>query len=223
MRDRDFAALSELDDYHLVNEDQDVRGRPLVTPKGEKLGIIQRMLVDKREERVAALVLEDGRAFPVEEVEIRGGKVVIDSGVQPRAAPPRQAGAQEMRVPIVEEEVAIGKREVERGRIRVRSRVVETPIHEEVRLREEHVDIERRPVNQPVEDADRLLQERSFEVSETAEEAVVGKRAVVKEEVVVRKEGEERVEQIDDTVRRTEVDVDRAPGRTSRDKDRRHT
>jgi stress response protein YsnF len=37
---------------------------------------------------------------------------------------------------------------------------------------------------------------------------VVAKDAVVKEEVVVRKTSDERVEDIDETVRRTEVDVD---------------
>jgi hypothetical protein len=45
-------------------------------------------------------------------------------------------------------------------------------------------------------------------MTETAEEAVVAKEARVKEELVVRKTAEEHVENIDDTVRRTEVDVD---------------
>jgi stress response protein YsnF len=52
------------------------------------------------------------------------------------------------------------------------------------------------------------FRERTVEVTETAEEAVVDKRARVVEEVVVRKGVDERVEQIDDTVRRTEVDID---------------
>jgi stress response protein YsnF len=42
-----------------------------------------------------------------------------------------------------------------------------------------------------------------------AEEAVVAKEAIVKEELVVRKDTTQRTETVDDTVRRTEVDVDK--------------
>jgi uncharacterized protein (TIGR02271 family) len=113
-------------------------------------------------------------------------------------------------IPIVQEQLAVGKRQVERGGVRVRSYVKEAPVHEQVSLREEHVDIERRPVNAALNQGDlnNAFQERSFEVTETAEEAVVAKNARVVEEVVVHKDVGERVEQIDDTVRRTEVDVD---------------
>jgi stress response protein YsnF len=53
-----------------------------------------------------------------------------------------------------------------------------------------------------------MLQDRTIEMTETAEEAVVGKEARVKEEVVVKKTAEQRTQQIDDTVRHTEVEVD---------------
>jgi uncharacterized protein (TIGR02271 family) len=119
----------------------------------------------------------------------------------------------EERIDLVEEELRVGKREVERGGVRVRSYVVETPVHEEVRLREEHVSIERRPVDHAVTGADAFT-ERSISMTETAEEAVVAKEARVREELVVRKDASERVEQIDDTVRRTEVDIDETSGTT---------
>lgn len=115
---------------------------------------------------------------------------------------------QEERIPIVEERLAVGKREVERGGARVRSYVVERPVHEQVSLREEHVSIERRPVDQPLSAADDAFRDRELEVRETAEEAVVAKEARVVEEVVIRKDQEQRTETIDDTVRHTEVDVD---------------
>jgi len=51
-------------------------------------------------------------------------------------------------------------------------------------------------------------QERTVEVTETAEEPVVRKQARVVEEVVVGKEQEERTETVRDTVRRTEVEVE---------------
>lgn len=117
-------------------------------------------------------------------------------------------------IPVVEEQLAVGKREVARGGVRVRSYVKEIPVHEQVSLREEHVDVERRAVNEPLRagDLDNAFQERTIEVTETAEEAVVAKNARVVEEVVVGKDVSERVETIDDTVRRTEVDVDRVGG-----------
>ena len=120
---------------------------------------------------------------------------------------------EEQRIPVVEEELRVGKREVERGGARVRSYVRETPVHEQVTLREEHVEVERRPVDRPVSStassgAEDLLQERSIEMRETSEEAVVQKVANVREEVVLRKTAEERTEQVDDTVRRTEVEVE---------------
>jgi uncharacterized protein (TIGR02271 family) len=124
-----------------------------------------------------------------------------------------QGRVAEERIPIVEEELRVGKREVERGGARVRSYVQETPVTEQVNLRDEHVSVERRAVNQPVSAADLergdFLQNREIEMTETAEEAVVGKEARVREEVVVRKEATERTETVQDSVRHTEVEVDR--------------
>ena len=121
-------------------------------------------------------------------------------------------------IPVVEEQLRVGKRQVEGGRVRVRSYVVETPVEEQVHLREEHVDISRRPVDRPVTAADEsMFRERTIEAEERVEEAVVSKEARVTEELVVRKEAEERTETVRDTVRRTEVDIedDRAAGRSS--------
>ena len=53
-----------------------------------------------------------------------------------------------------------------------------------------------------------LFQARVIEVQETREEAVVGKPVFVREGVVVRNSAEGHVERIEDTVRRTEVEVD---------------
>ena len=112
-------------------------------------------------------------------------------------------------IPIVEERLTVGKREVNRGRVRVRSYVVETPVQEQVALRQEHVEVERRRVDRPLTGADQaLFQERTIEATESSEEAVVAKEARVVEEVVVRKEAEERVQTVQDKVRRTEVEVE---------------
>ena len=121
-------------------------------------------------------------------------------------------------IPVIEEQLQVGKREVQRGGVRVYSHIVETPVQENVSLREEHVNVERRPSNQPVNTADAaLFKEQSIELRETAEEAVVQKSARVVEEVVISKNVSERQESINDTVRHTVVDVEQlgAPGATS--------
>ncbi|MCG5239845.1 YsnF/AvaK domain-containing protein [Azospirillum doebereinerae] len=118
----------------------------------------------------------------------------------------------EEQIPIVEETLNVGKRSVERGGVRVRSYIVETPVEETIRLRDETVTVERRPGDQAAlgsVPAD-AFRERTIEVTETDEEAVVEKAAYVRETLVVRKDVEDRTETVRDTVRRTEVEVDDA-------------
>lgn len=73
-----YEDLRELDDYQLVNEEQDLRGHSLQTSDGLHLGTIKRMLVDPDRDHVAGLVLEDDRIVPVTEIEVRDGNAVID-------------------------------------------------------------------------------------------------------------------------------------------------
>ncbi|MDR5776559.1 MULTISPECIES: DUF2382 domain-containing protein, partial [unclassified Caballeronia] len=93
---------------------------------------------------------------------------------------------------------------------RVYSRLTETPVSESVSLHEEHASIERRAVDRPATAAD--LKEGFVEIKETAEQPVVAKTARVVEEVVVGKEASNRTETVNDTVRGTEVEVERTAG-----------
>jgi len=118
-------------------------------------------------------------------------------------------------IPVVQEDIEVGKRQVDLGAVRVVSRMVETPVNESVTLREEHANIERRPVDRPVSEADLAnFREESIEVRETAEKAVVSKTARVVEEVSVGKTATEHTEQVSDSVRKTVVDVQN-DGRTT--------
>jgi len=110
-------------------------------------------------------------------------------------------------LPVIEEGIDVGKRQVETGGVRVHTKVEERPVEEQVNLREEHVNVERRPVDRPVSDANTAFQEQSFEVTEMAEQPVVQKQARVVEEVVVSKQAQEHTETIRDTVRRQDVHV----------------
>jgi uncharacterized protein (TIGR02271 family) len=117
-------------------------------------------------------------------------------------------------IPVAEERLRVGKRDVSHGRVRIRSYVVETPVEEQVTLREERVAVERRPVDRALGDAEQAFQERTIEAEERGEEAVVSKEARITEEVVVRKEAEQRTETVSDTVRQTEVEVEDERGNT---------
>jgi uncharacterized protein (TIGR02271 family) len=123
-------------------------------------------------------------------------------------------------IPVIEEELHVGKREVETGGVRVQSHTVETPVEEQVTLREEHVKVERHPVNREVTNADLAnFKEGEINVTTRAEEAVVSKEARVVEEVEIGKTVSERAETVRDTVRHTEVDVDETGTNTTRDTD----
>ncbi|HYD99616.1 MAG TPA: YsnF/AvaK domain-containing protein [Alphaproteobacteria bacterium] len=112
-------------------------------------------------------------------------------------------------IPVVEEELHVGKREVRRGGVRVHSRVREIPVEERVTLRDETVNVERRAVDRPIEAGEAVFQDRDIEVTETDEEAVIAKQARVTEEIVVSKGVDIHEETVRDTVRKTEVDIDR--------------
>jgi uncharacterized protein (TIGR02271 family) len=112
-------------------------------------------------------------------------------------------------IALSEEQLTVGKRLVNHGTTHIRRFVVETPVEENVTLHTERVSIDRRPASAGagIDNAD--FTDRTIEVTETDEEAVVGKTARVKEEVVVHKEATDRVETVRDTVRRQDVEIER--------------
>jgi hypothetical protein len=109
-------------------------------------------------------------------------------------------------IPVVREEMRVGRRTVERGGLRVSSHIVEEPVSEDIHLRETHVDIERRAVDRPLRADERAFVDDTIEMVEMADEPVVSKQARVVEEVVVRKHVEDRTATITDQVRSTEID-----------------
>ncbi|HEX8225421.1 MAG TPA: YsnF/AvaK domain-containing protein [Allosphingosinicella sp.] len=202
--------------FYLSNDDRHAYGEAL--RRGGALlcaevdGDADRDRIVQALEETSSVDLEDRQRNWQQE----GWTPYAQSGAQSRTgqafAGTASGAVEEEHIPIVEEELRVGKREVERGGARVRSYVREIPVQEEVTLREEHVQVERRPVEQgserPAAATGEMLQDRTIEMVERAEEAVVQKVANVREEVVVTKTAEERTEQIQDTVRRTEVEVE---------------
>jgi uncharacterized protein (TIGR02271 family) len=121
-----------------------------------------------------------------------GNEAVRDTGLP--------QGGEEV-IQLSEEQLNVGKRLVNRGTTRARRFVVETPVEEAVSLHSERVSVERRPVEAGTKVIDPDFTDRTVEVTETEEEAVVGKTARVKEEVVINKAVADRVETVRDTVR----------------------
>ncbi|SEP51304.1 protein of unknown function [Rhodospirillales bacterium URHD0017] len=115
-------------------------------------------------------------------------------------------------IPIVKEELEVGKRQTEQ-RYHVRVYPVQRAVAEEVKLRDERVVIERRPTG-TYSPTEKDLSPREFDVIERHEEPVVGKTVRATEEVVVSRDVKERTETVRDTVRETKVEVDK-PGATT--------
>ena len=117
-------------------------------------------------------------------------------------------------IQIAEEKLRVGKRDVNHGRVRLRSYVVETPVNESVNLHSESVQVSRRPVDRALNAGEALFQDRTIEAEEHEEVAVVSKEARVVEEISLSKTAQDRTQEINEKVRRTEVEVDDGRGKT---------
>lgn len=164
--------------------------------------------------------LEGGKTLVVARVE-EGKADKADEILQRHEAQEAEAsGAGETRaaVPVVEEEVEIGKTKTSGGGLRVSSRVKEKPVEANVTLREDRVEAERRDADRELspEEADAAFKEKTIEVTGSREEAEIEKKARVTGEVEVSKEAAERKETIRDTVRKTDVEVEKVGGDTGR-------
>jgi uncharacterized protein (TIGR02271 family) len=110
---------------------------------------------------------------------------------------------------VIEEQVNIGKRNVDRGGVRVRTQVTERPVRQDVTVHDERIDVRREPVDEPLHNAaDATFTEDEFEVTAQGEEVVVGKDARIVERVHVGKAAEDRTQQVEETERRRDVEVE---------------
>jgi uncharacterized protein (TIGR02271 family) len=117
----------------------------------------------------------------------------------------------EMRLTLSEEELAIGKRQVAAGEVGVHKYVETERVHENVQLRHDEVDVERRPITDGMVAGGRIgeIGEEEIRIPLHAEEAVVEKRVVPTEEIVVRKREVVETQGVDATLRREHAEVDR--------------
>jgi uncharacterized protein (TIGR02271 family) len=231
-----LGALSRLPTWELDHREEDIRGWAVRDTAGRVLGTVDELIVDTDSQRVTQVVLADGRQFSAHDVFI--GDHVLTVGERreaiakaapqpvrppvpapapaPAYAKPRANEFGDLVIPVVDEEIDVGKRSIEAGGVRVRSHVVEKPFEQSVRLREERVNVERRPLDRALTlaEAEERLRDASMEMKALSEVPLIGKRAHVVEEIVIKKEVTERVEKVRDTVRHTDVDVTEFPSAT---------
>jgi uncharacterized protein (TIGR02271 family) len=187
----------------LFDKDDDVRNYSQVANRGSVVTVHAQ---SEQEAQLAADVLDRAGAVDVDERAMQYQSTTNTGATY---------NTTDQALPVIEEQLQVGKREVTTGGVRLHSRIIERPVEEHLRLREEHVHVERNPVNRAASPADlENFQEGVIELREQAEVPVVSKEARVVEEVSLTKEVEEREEVVKDTLRNTDVEVENFKGNT---------
>lgn len=221
-----FRSLFGMDDDDSYRSDHDMyseavrRGSSVLTVTAEReeerdkvIAIMQRhnpVDLDHRSEhwRSEGWSGYDEAAPRYTEAQINDERSRYASATPPATTGATTEGGQTQRMPVVEEQMKVGKRMVQHGGVRVFQRTSEKPVHESVDLRKEKVKVDRKRVDRPASEADlAAFKEGSVEMREQSEEAVVSKEARVVEEVEISKQVTHEQANIDDTVRRTDVEV----------------
>ena len=162
---------------------------------------------------------DEGRAEEVSDILESAGAIDVDERVEqwkatgyvaPSRTAPTSSGEGGETMKSIQEDLKVGKRVVQKGRVRIHRTVTETPVEEQVSLRDERAVIDRKQVDRPATEADlrTAFKDQDLEIRETSEEPVVSKSARVVEEVSVGKRSSERTETIRDSVRGTRIDVE---------------
>lgn len=229
--------MSELHDFKIEPGDPDPRGWTVVSADGRTHGTVTDLLVDTSAMKVRYLIVDldrdaaglgssDRVLVDVDSIETRPDTREVharDFSTAQRyeaesfAGRDRSTTEGQRTLTRSEEEVNVGKREVNRGEARVGKHVETEHVSTPVTRRREEAVVERRPVSDEVR-ADASFSEDEVRIPLSEEEVVVEKRPVVKEELVVGKRVVEERDTVETDVRREEFDIDN-PSKT-RDRNR---
>lgn len=187
----------------------------------ESGGVVLTVRVPETEVAKATAILNSQNAIDIHKRAVEEGLISGAATSKPAAAPQRPAtmtatggGAfsGEEVLALAEEQINVGKRLVKEGTTRIRRFVTETPVETQVTLHEEHARVLRRASTDPSYTRNIDWSDKTIEVTETAEEPVITKSVHIAEEVVIQREGTDRVKTLRDKVRRQQVEVERVPG-----------
>ena len=159
------------------------------------------------------LQLTDGTQFTVPRdllVPAGDGRYTLSVSLREYVRKTPEAAAEETVVSLAEETLQVGKRTVERGRVRLHKTVSERTETAELTLMRDEVEVERVSVNRPVDEAEPVRYEGEVMVIPRYEEVlVVSKQLVLVEELRVKTVRSERREPQQVTLRREELSVER--------------
>ncbi|WP_448208274.1 YsnF/AvaK domain-containing protein [Azospirillum sp. sgz302134] len=163
----------------------------------------------KQGHTLVAADIADRDADAAEAILDENGAIDLPEGSPQQQKAARGTVVEEETVPVVEEEVEIGKRRVSKGGMEVTTEVTETPVRESVRLREEKVDVERHKADRALSgrEAEAAFEDKTLKMTATSETPEVTKEARVVEEVVLSKKASEHDKTVEATARRTDVKV----------------
>ena len=155
-------------------------------------------------------ILEAHDPIDLDERDAAYTATTTTTAADPKPAAPQQPARTDGNdtIQLSEEQLTVGKRAVRGGTTRVHTYVVEKDVQEQVTLRDETVHVERHAVDDGRQATAADFQDKTIEMQEAHEEAVVGKTARVVEEISLRKEGSDHVETVKDTVRREDVEIE---------------
>jgi stress response protein YsnF len=187
-------------------------------------GVVLTVRVPENEVARATSILNSHRAIDLTKRAEQEGLLTAEPAVASKPAPavrPAPAtvatagamsgalsGGEEV-LALAEEQINVGKRLVQEGTTRIRRFVTETPVETQVTLHEEHARVIRRAISDPNYVRNLDWTDKTIEITETVEEAVVTKSVHVAEEVVIQREGSDHVKTVKDKVRRQQVEVER--------------
>lgn len=211
--------------------EREAQRRDVVDTNGVRAQLESMYAADAANEARALLLAEDGATYLVPQnalVELKGGGYFLSlslNDLAPRSMPQARTGvAVEQRqadnvantsddmlvIPVIEEELRIGKQSVERGRVRVTKTISEREEIIDEPLQMEEPIVERVPINRHVEVAPPVRYEGDVMIVPLVEEVlVVERRLMLREELRISKRRIEVREQQRVVLRREEAIVER--------------
>ncbi len=148
-------------------------------------------------------VLPEGRSYGTESSD--GG----DQGMEAERPRPEMRDTSRKSEPDIvrhEEQMRVGKRDAEKGRVHLRKWVETEPVSEDVELRRQTARIEREPIDRPASGDD--VREQDVEMTLHEERPVVGKETIARERVTLHPEEETHTETVHGEVRKERVELE---------------
>ncbi|CAM3280383.1 YsnF/AvaK domain-containing protein [Aequorivita lipolytica] len=184
-------------DWLFGDDNDEIRDRH--SRVGARTNILSVYAKDRKEAEKATRIMDNCGAVDVDE---------YDKSLRENKAYKANTDDSSESIKVMKEDISVGKREEKTGGVSIKSRIIEKPVKEDIRLRKERVYVTRKPMDKKVS-GDKAFQDKTIAMTETAEKAVVGKSTRVVEEISLNKDVKQKDKTIKDTVRETKVDIDK--------------